>query len=77
MWICSTGKVCKKRLERQIIKREPLRGETTHVNVILTGSSTMGLTEAVKKFTIGIGADIVGVVSVAHLEEVTPTAQNL
>ncbi len=35
----------------------------------------MELTEAVKEFTVGIGADIVGVVSVAHLEEVTPTEQ--
>ena len=35
----------------------------------------MELTKAVKEFALGIGADIVGVVSVEHLEKVTPTDQ--
>ena len=33
----------------------------------------MDLTEKVKNFTLEVGADIVGVVLVEHLEEVTPT----
>lgn len=35
----------------------------------------MNLTEKVKDFTLEAGADIVGAVSVEHLEEVTPTEQ--
>ncbi len=35
----------------------------------------MDLTEQVKQFTFNAGADIVGVVSVEHLEKITPTDQ--
>ncbi|MBW2742097.1 MAG: epoxyqueuosine reductase [Deltaproteobacteria bacterium] len=35
----------------------------------------MNLTEKVKDFTLGAGADIVGVVSVEHIEDVTPNKQ--